>query len=65
MKKIADYILKLILSEIFAIFMFGGAYLISSFLPTDEISYKIRGGILFLWSISAISLPFIIRYLRK
>lgn len=65
MKKIINYILKLILSELLAILIFGGAYLIASLLPTDEISIKIKWGILFLYGISVISLPFIIKYCFK
>ena len=65
MKAIMKYILKIIVSELSAILIFGGAYLIASLLPNDELSTKIKWGILFLYGISAISLPFIIKYLLK
>ena len=66
MKAIMKYILKIILSELLAILIFGGAYLIASFLlPNDDISTKIKWGILFLYGISAISLPFIIKYFSR
>ena len=65
MKSTINYILKIIISELSAILIFGGPYLIISLLPTDEISMKIKWGILFLYGISAISLPFIIKHLSK
>ena len=65
MRVIIKYILEVILTELSAILIFGGAYLIASLLPIDEVSTKIKWGILWLYGISAISLPLVIKYLPK
>jgi len=65
MKNLTNYILKTIASELIAILIFGFAYFVASLLPADEISSKIKWGILFLYGISAISLPFIIKHFSK
>jgi len=64
MKDLLRKLIKIIISEVIAIIIFGFFYFIVSLLPEDDISSKIKYGILFLYSISAVSLPIIIKYLK-
>jgi hypothetical protein len=64
MKHLFRKINQIVISEIIAALIFGFSYVIVSLLPEDDISNKLRYGILFLYSISAVSLPIIIKYLK-
>ena len=65
MNNLKKYIRKILVSELVTLIIFGIAYKSAFYLPTDENSIIIRRGIIFLYGISAISLPFIVNYLSK